>query len=208
MSVCAVFFGGFQATQDHVNKWRESARKLKPGIEFGVRPWPSGAWNNKSGPAGVSAFRETGEFDSLVAALKASPADKIYIVGHSSGCAIANAVDKEITKGLKDPSKFVLVCLDGFRPDADQLSRANTQVCGAVFGVHKSYNYPDDDEKRQLGKHFKEYTANASCTKEFALHFSLVNTIVTNDTGNIKDGYKDCHANLKFVDDDLALKTP
>jgi hypothetical protein len=43
MSVCAVFFGGFQATQDQVNKWRESARKLKPGIEFGVYPWPSGA---------------------------------------------------------------------------------------------------------------------------------------------------------------------
>jgi len=205
MSVCAVFFGGFQATQEQVNKWRESARKLKPGIEFVVYPWPSGAWANSDGDAGVSAFRE---FDSLVARLKASTAGKIYIVGHSSGCAIANAVDKEITKGLKDPSKFVLVSLDGYRPDADQLKRDNTQVCGAVSGVHKSYHYPKEGEKRQLGKHFKEYTANASCTKAFALHFSLVNTIVTDATGNIPHGYDDCQANLKWVDDDLAPKTP
>jgi len=205
MSACAVFFGGFQATQEQVNRWRESARKLKPGIEFGVRPWPSGAWGNSDGDAGVSAF---GEFDSLVAALKASPADKIYIVGHSSGCAIANAVDKEITKSLKDPSKFVLVSLDGYRPDADQLNRDNTQVCGAVSGVHKSYHYPKEGEKRKLGKHFKEYTANASCTTAFALHFSLVNTIVTDATGNIPHGYDDCQANLKWVDDDLAPKTP
>ena len=205
MSVCAVFFGGFQATQEQVNKWRESARKLKPGIEFVVYPWPSGAWANSDGDAGVSAF---GEFDSLVARVKASPADKIYIVGHSSGCAIANAVDKEVTKGLKDPSKFVLVSLDGYRPDADQLKRDNTQVCGAVSGAHKSYHYPKDGEKRKLGDHFKEYTANASCTKAFALHFSLVNTIVTDATGNIPHGYDDCQANLKWVDDDLAPKTP
>ena len=207
MSVCAVFFGGFQATQDQVNKWRESARKLKPGIEFGVYPWPSGAWGNSDGDAGVSAF---GEFDSLVARLKASSASKIYIVGHSSGCAIANAVDKEITKGLKDPSKFVLVCLDGFRPDADQLSRANTQVCGAVFGVHKSYNYPKPKEKTALDKHFHDYKASADITEEFALHFSLVNTAVTNATGSIKDGYgdKECQANLIWVDEDLKVKKP
>jgi hypothetical protein len=205
MSVCAVFFGGFQATQEQVNKWRESARKLKPGIEFVVYPWPSGAWANSDGDAGVSAFRE---FDSLVARLKASTAGKIYIVGHSSGCAIANAVDREITKGLKDPSKFVLVSLDGYRPDANQLKRDNTQVCGAVSGVHKSYHYPKEGEKRSLGKHFKEYTANADCTKAFALHFSLVNTIVTDATGNIQHGYDNCQANLKWVDDDLAPKTP
>jgi hypothetical protein len=204
MSVCAIFFGGYQATQDQVNKWRESARKLKPGIEFGVYPWPSGAWHVKGdGPAGLKAF---GEFDSLVARIKASPADKIYIVGHSSGCFIANAVDREVTKGLKDPSKFVLVCLDGFRPDAGQLNRQNTQVWGAVSGVQKSYNYPDDDEKSQLKKKkvYHEYTAKAGLTTSFAVHFSLVNTIVTDATGNIEFGYKDCQANLKFVDDDLA----
>lgn len=206
MTVCAVFFGGFKATQDQVDLWRASARKQKPGIEFGVRPWPSGAANS-DGDVGLSVFKQTGQFDSLVAALKASPADKIYIVGHSSGCAIANAVDRAL-KGSKVASKLVLVSLDGYRPDADQLKRDNTQVWGAVFGAHKSYHYPDADEKRKLGKHFKEYTAKANCTTEFALHFSLVNTVVTNDTGNLKQGYDDCQANLKWVDEDLKLTTP
>jgi hypothetical protein len=207
MSVCAVFFGGFQATQEQVNKWRERARKLKPGIEFGVRPWPSGAWTNSAGAVGVSAFRQTGEFDSLVAALKASPADKIYIVGHSSGCAIANEVDRAL-KGSKVASKLVLVSLDGFRPDPDQLARDNTQVWGAVSGAHKSYHYPGADEKRKFGKKFKEYTAKTNCTTPFALHFSLVNTVVTNDTGNLEQGYDDCQANLKWVDEDLKVTTP
>ena len=156
---------------------------------------------------GVSVFKQTGQFDSLVSALKASPADKIYIVGHSSGCAIANEVDRAL-KGSKVASKLVLVSLDGFRPDADQLTRDNTQVWGAVSGAHKSYHYPKPDEKRKFGKKFKEYTAKTGVTTEFALHFSLVNTAVTNDTGNLVNGYDNCEANLKWVDEDLAPKTP
>lgn len=205
--ICAVFFGGYKAKPEHVDRWLASAKKQKPGIEFGVRPWPSGA-ATPDGDDGVSVFKQTGQFDSLVAALKASPADKIYIVGHSSGCAIANAVDKEVTKGLKDKSKFVLVALDGFRPDPDQLTRDNTQVWGAVSGAHKSYHYPKPDEKRKLGKKFKEYTAKTGVTTEFALHFSLVNTAITNDTGNVKQGYDNCEANLKWVDEDLKPTTP
>ena len=206
MSVCAVFFGGFRAKQEQVDLWLASARKQKPGIEFGVRPWPSGAAKS-DGDVGVSVFKQTGQFDSLVAALKASAADKIYIVGHSSGCAIANEVDRAL-KGSKVASKLVLVSLDGYRPDADQLKRDNTQVWGAVSGTHKSYRYPKPDEKLKLGKNFHDYKAKTDITTEFALHFSLVNTVVTNDTGNLKHGYDDCQANLKWVDDDLAPKTP
>ena len=145
MSVCAVFFGGYRATQDQVNLWVASAKAQKPGIEFGARPWPSGAAKS-DGDVGVSVFKKTGQFESVVAAIKASPADKIYIVGHSSGCAIANEVDRAL-KGSKVASKLVLVSLDGYRPDEDQLKRDNTQVWGAVSGAHKSYHYPDADEK-------------------------------------------------------------
>jgi hypothetical protein len=204
--ICAVFFGGYKAKQEHVDRWLASARKQKPGIEFSVRPWPSGAAKS-DGKVGVDVFRQTGQFDSLVAALKASPADKIYIVGHSSGCAIANEVDRAF-KGSKVASKLVLVSLDGYRPDEDQLKRDNTQVWGAVSGAHKSYHYPKPDEKRKLGKNFKEYTAKTGVTTEFALHFSLVNTAVTNDTGNLEQGYDNCEANLKWVDEDLKLTTP
>jgi hypothetical protein len=204
--ICAVFFGGYKAKQEQVDRWLASARKQKPGIEFGVRPWPTGA-ATADGDDGINNFKTTGQFDSLVAALKASPADKIYIVGHSSGCAIANEVDRAL-KGSKVASKLVLVSLDGFRPDPDQLARDNTQVWGAVSGAHKSYHYPKPDEKRKFGKKFKEYTAKTGVTTEFALHFSLVNTAVTNDTGNLEQGYDNCEANLKWVDEDLKVTTP
>jgi len=82
--ICAIFFGGYKAKPEQVDRWLASARKQKPGIEFGVRPWPTGAATS-SGDDGIKNFKTTGQFDSLVTALKASPADKIYIVGHSSG---------------------------------------------------------------------------------------------------------------------------
>jgi hypothetical protein len=204
--ICAVFFGGYMAKPEHVALWQASARKQKPGIEFGVRPWPSGAAKS-DGDDGINAFKTTRQFDSLVAALKASPADKIYIVGHSSGCAIANEVDRAL-KGSKVASKVVLVALDGYRPDADQLARDNTQVWGAVSGVHKSFRYPKPKEKTTLEKNFHDYKARADITTEWALHFSLVNTAVTNKTGILEDGYKDCEANLIWVDEDLKVKKP
>src|SRR4051794_9080519 len=188
--ICAIFFGGYKAKPEQVDRWLASARKQKPGIEFGARPWPTGAATS-SGDVGISVFKQTGQFDSLVASLKASPADKIYIVGHSSGCAIANEVDRSL-KGSKVASKLVLVALDGYRPDADQLGRENTQVWGAVSGAHKSFRYPKPEEKKKLEKNFYEYTARADITTEWALHYSLVNTAVTNGTGNLEHGYDDC----------------
>jgi hypothetical protein len=77
-----------------------------------------------------------------------------------------------------------------------------------VSGAHKSYHYPDADEKKKLGKHFKEFTANSSVTGRFALHFSLVNTNITNDTANTEHGYDNCEANLKWVDEELKVTTP
>lgn len=200
MSVCAVFFGGYKATQEQVDRWLASAKSQKPGIEFSAHPWPSGAAKS-DGDIGLDFFRKSGKFDKVIAALKASPADKIYIVGHSSGCAIANEVDRTLKS-----TKLVLVSLDGYRPDKDQLKRDNTQVWGAVFGAHKSLHYPDNDEKKRLGDHFKEHTAKAGCTTKFALHFSLVNTTVTNDTGTLENGYDGCQANVKWIDEDLKSK--
>ena len=33
MKVCAVFFGGYKAKQEHVDRWVASAKKQKPGIK-------------------------------------------------------------------------------------------------------------------------------------------------------------------------------
>jgi hypothetical protein len=62
-----------------------------------VFPWPS--QSSSDGEDAVAAFKE---LKSVADEIKASRADLIYIVAHSSGCAIANAVDD----ALKDHSKI------------------------------------------------------------------------------------------------------
>src|SRR5262249_29460559 len=146
----------------------------------------------------VKGSRDNGQFKKVVDAIQACTADKIYIVGHSSGCAIANAVDKDVTKGLKDPSKFVLVALDGFAPDDDQLARSSTQVWAAVNGVHQSLH--DKDLKDLLGSRVQEYPAKKDCTTKWALHFSLVNANATDNlVQGVATGYTNCEANLVWL---------
>jgi hypothetical protein len=135
MSTYVVFFGGYKASQTDMKVWLGSAKAQKSSIEFSAFPWPHGADSGAS--SAVTTFTKSGQYDAAVAAIKASGADSIYIVGHSSGCAIANAVDRS----LKDHSNVVLVALDGFGPDRKQLARSTTQVWAAVCGDAKSRNY-------------------------------------------------------------------
>src|SRR5262249_9219608 len=138
----------------------------------------------------------SGQYKKAVAAIQACKANTIYIVGHSSGCAISNGVDK----GLNDTRKVALVALDGFAPDADQRSRSSTQVWSAVNGNAKSKNYKD--LKRLLGNDLQEYPARKDCTTQLALHFSLVNAAATDGTvRHIVDGYFKCEANLVWLED-------
>src|SRR5205807_340075 len=101
----------------------------------------------------------------VIAEIDASRANKIYIVGHSSGCAIANAVDA----GLKSHTKITLATLDSFHPDDAQLKRTNTQVWGAECDGQTSRGYPGWSNGRR--KVFKA----TGCKNEWPLHFSLVN---------------------------------
>src|SRR6185295_18229201 len=93
----------------------------------------------------------------------------VYLVGHSSGCAIANAVHR----GLKDTSKVILVALDGFSPNRAQLAQAGTQVWAAECGKAVSRNH--NALKRVVGGGLKIYQAT-NCYHEWALHFSVVNS--------------------------------
>src|SRR5262249_49395004 len=132
MSAAVFFFGGWNASQNDIDAWVRSAKQQKPSITFTGFPYPSGAsWDYDSA---VDGFKKSGQYKSAVAAIQACSADSIYIVGHSSGCAISNAVDK----GLKDTGKVVLAALDGFAPDSDQGKRSSTQVWAAVNGDAKS----------------------------------------------------------------------
>jgi hypothetical protein len=183
------FFGGFNASQDDIDAWVRSAKQLKPNVEFSGLPWNSGP---KSAPADtvVKGSKKSGQYQAAVDAVQACTADKIYIVGHSSGCAVANAVDK----ALKDTSRVALVALDGYSPDPDQLKRPSTQVWGAVCDGVRSKNYPGPAGGRR-----RVYEAT-NCKKLWALHFSLVNAAATDGTvHSIATGYLHCKANLAWL---------
>ena len=214
MSTYVIFFGGWRATPADMQAWKGSAKAQKSGIEFDAIPWPSGAASDAK--SAVSAFKnkKTGRYKSVIddihaiqyANAQSANARKIYIVGHSSGCAIANAVDE----GLTDHSDVVLVALDGFVPGPKQLARQNTQVWVAKTlpipfldgGI--SRNYPA--LRKAIGSRLQVYYAAPDCTTEWALHFSLVNAaandkIVTgkNSLEIVATGYTQCIANLVWL---------
>ncbi len=194
MNYSVFYFGGWNATQLNINDWVRSAHHQQPGIKFTGYPYPTGAgWDYKSAINSSEKLRT-----SAVIAIQASRADAIYIVGHSSGCAISNAVDK----ALKDTSKIRLVALDGFAPDQDQRDRPSTQVWSAWGGdVKKRYQAKNYDElKPLLQNELLEYYAGTNCTTKLALHFSLVNTNAADSVvKSIATGYDQCEANLAWL---------
>jgi basic membrane lipoprotein Med (substrate-binding protein (PBP1-ABC) superfamily) len=191
MSTCVLFFGGYKATHTDMKVWLGSARAQKPDLLFDAFAWPRGAGADAS--SAVTTFTKAGHYKSAISSLESSGADLIYIVGHSSGCAIANAVDR----GLKDHANVVLVALDGFGPDRKQLARSSTQVWAAECDGVTSRNYKA--LKGAVGGRLKVYTAS-SCKTSWALHFSLVNA-AANDSAvqSIATGYAQCRANLVWL---------
>src|SRR6185312_13842188 len=105
MSVYVLFFGGYKATLADIKAWTASAMSQKPGVTFEGYPYPGGAsWD---GGEAVKAFHAAHDYAAAIKKIEACDRDVIYIVGHSSGCAVANAVDA----GLKDHAKINLVAL-------------------------------------------------------------------------------------------------
>jgi hypothetical protein len=96
----------------------------KPDVTFDCFPWPSGA--NADAESAVSTFTRAGSYALALTTIHAHAADQIYIVGNSSGCAIANVLDR----GLRDTSKITLVALDGFAPNREQRARPSTRQFG------------------------------------------------------------------------------
>src|SRR5262249_42326827 len=121
MNESVFFFRGLDGTRTQMDTWVATAQGQQRQIDFNAFFWS-----------------ESNKEDKAVTAIKASKADRIFIVGHSSGCANANAVDKKVVdKSLID--RVVLVALDGFAPDPDQRNRSSTQLWGAENGAHKSF---------------------------------------------------------------------
>jgi len=204
MSAYVAYFGGFQASIPQVKSWAASAMKQNPGLTIDAYPYPDASSN---GADAIQAFTDnkTHDFAEAVKKIEASQCDKVFIVGHSSGCAIANAVDAKI----KDNKKIILVVLDGYGPSDAQLARRSTQVWIAKGGAGKSLHHDDlqdwikDYNKRAKEKdrtEVKTFTASSDCTTKLALHFSLVNRVSSNALVKlIADGYTNCDANLCWV---------
>jgi len=188
MSQAVFFFGGYHASELDIDVWLRTARTQKPTVEFIGFPWPKGA--SAGADSAVKAFSQGGKYDSVIGDIQGNGADTIFIVGHSSGCAIANAVDA----GLEWTENIVLVALDGFGPSDDQLDRETTQVWGATCDGVRSRNFPGIAKGRR-----RIYTAT-NCKTEWALHFSLVNANSTDAlVDSVAKGYSNCRANLSFL---------
>ncbi|MFL6627179.1 MAG: hypothetical protein ACJ8IK_13250 [Burkholderiaceae bacterium] len=189
MATQVFFFGGFLASHTDMKVWAGDAASQRSSVDFRAFPWPSGAKSDAR--SGVAGAHNSGSFRQAVHAIKGSTADTIFIVGHSSGCAIANAVDAD----LSDHERVALVALDGFAPDGTQRSRASTQVWAAECGEAVSRNHKA--LQALLGGKLKIYTAT-DCKTAWGLHFSLVNARADSKT-TISNGYKGCRANLCWL---------
>ena len=203
MSAYVLFFGGYKATPTDIKAWTASALKQKPSVTFDGYPYPDGA--SADGDAAVKAFTnsKTHDYATAIKKIEAAKSDVIYLVGHSSGCAVANAVDA----GLKDHTKIILVVLDGYAPSNAQLARPSTQVWVAESGTGRSLHYTDLQNRikdyslqAKVKTQVKIYKASTNCSTKLSLHFSLVN-LSSSDAlvQHIPDGYKDCQANLPWM---------
>jgi len=192
MSVYVVFFGGYKASKTDMDLWLASAKNVcGADVEYDAYPFPD---IPKAGADdAVNGFKK---FDEAIKKIEDSGADTIYIVGHSSGCAIANKVNSRI-KG--DHSHITLIDLDGFAPSPDQIKKSSLQVWSAEGA--KGGTSVHHDDWGSLQSQLQVYTA-ASATKPWSLHFSLVNTAATDaiTKDNYRTtGYAGCIANLCWL---------
>jgi len=184
MSIYVVFFGGYHASQPDMDLWKTSAEKQRDDVKFDACPYPDGVKSDRT--SAVDGFKH---YDAVVKKIEDNGADPVFIVGHSSGCAIADEVNSRV-KG--DHKNITLVDLDGFAPFPKQIKGSSVQAWSAEGGGGQSLNW---------AKGNKMYTAS-SATKQWSLHFSLVNTAatdaITKDNYRTK-GYAGCIANLAWL---------
>jgi len=188
MSTHVVFFGGFQSSQADMDLWLASAQQVCPGVTYDAFPYPGHASSSRT--AAAHGFED--QYDGVLGRIAEVGADSLFIVGHSSGCAIANELNARIPS-MHDGA-VTLIDLDGFSPWPHQINGSNHEVWSAVQsgGKGKSVNW--------AASH-KIYPS-VSATQPWSLHFSLVNTAAT-DAIDINTyprlGYAGCIANLYWL---------
>jgi len=194
MKIYVVFIGGFQSDQTAIDQWLASAKNQRKDVVFDTYPFPNIKDSDRI--SSVAGFED--QFDEVIKKIQGSGADKIFIVGHSSGCAIADEVNFRLGGDRKN---VTLVDLDGFAPHHDQIKKSSLQVWSAE-GAKGGKSLHHDDWGPYSGQ-LQVYTA-ASATNKWSLHFSLVNTAATDaikssSDEDLKKGYAGCIANLCWL---------
>jgi hypothetical protein len=207
MSTFVLFIGGYGAKISDIELWKSSATGQRAGVTFDGFPWPPSAQNGLKASA-LSAFKAAKTMPEAIKKIMDSKCDEVFIVGHSSGCAIANSIEEELVGALGKNSTVTvhLVALDGFRPSDAQFSRSAGQIWCAddsKDASNTSLNYTSVTNV----KGFQTYHAQG-CTNVWSLHFSLVNTAISDKTmkgfDDLHNGYLNCRANLCWLPAALA----
>jgi hypothetical protein len=167
--------------------WCTSAAKQRGDVKFDAFPYPASVSYDDS--SAVNGFRK--QFDGAIKLIEDFGADTFFIVGHSSGCAIANELNSRLDG---DHSKVTLVDLDGFAPIASQIKKSSVQAwCAEGAGGNGQSVHWANSKKKFI---------SASATQPWSLHFSLVNSAATDaiTQKNYKtQGYAGCVANLCWL---------
>ncbi len=184
------FFGGYKSTFADMTLWKASVdhQNIVPYVTAFAYP----ADANANAESAVSHFKS---HDDIVNRLNNLEEYTFVIVGHSSGCAIANEIAfRAYHKGYKN---FRLICLDGFAPHPVLFENKKVQVWSAKCGDTVSLNYKA--LIKVAGPYFHTYYTK-DCYDKWALHFSLVNKSASDNlVRTITDGYKHCVANLEWL---------
>jgi hypothetical protein len=205
MSTFVLFIGGYGAKISDIELWKSSATGQRAGVTFDGYPWPPSA-TDASDTSALAAFDKS--MPEAIKKIIDSKCDEVFIVGHSSGCAIANSIDEKLMKALGKTSTVTvkLVALDGFRPSDAQVHRSTTQVWTADDSKDKSHTSLNYKSMKKVDR-CQTYHAQ-DCTNIWSLHFSLVNTATSDKTvktnKDIPNGYLNCRANLCWLPAALA----
>jgi hypothetical protein len=181
-----LFFGGYRASLQDVTMWAHSVTTKRPNVEVRPYPWPNGA----SAADPMEKWPE-GKSAEIAQRIRKAPDQLHVIVGHSSGCAIANDVAAAALH--VGAGNFRLVSLDGFTPGSTLMALPGT-VRWSASGPHgeHSRNYLPE-----APPHYRVYHAKVG--EPWPLHFSLVNLGASDEFDELAQGYHDVDANLEVL---------
>lgn len=192
-----LFFGGYGASPEQMSCWEKGARAQNSYASyiFQAVAYPEGSASD------MASVLKAGELivKKWADEINLHPERKYFIVGHSSGAALANRVAELVAR----PQQIELVDLDGFAASASLQKKAKTTCVYAVQTVTgmQSRNAISMKEACRLSHAYKD----SKCQTPWCLHFSLVNTQVAPSLSGAdfkKNGYLGCGTNLDWLKPD------